>query len=391
MFHILSPLRGVLKSSATSVRIDNTVFRLHYRVTVTGLVAASLLITARQYFGEPINCLEKEGIPPTVLDTYCWLHGTYSSEAAWRKAVGREVAYPGVDRGDRRGFEGEGQTPSSRTYHGYYQWVWAVLALQALFFYLPHYLWKSLEGGLTRNLTLDLGKAILKEEEKAEQLHLLTEYLHRAKRMGLHRRLPTGYLICELLNCLNVVLQAVAIDQVLGGRFLGYGLAVLQNSMSSTLSSSPSSWPMAYDPMLRVFPRVSKCEYFQFGSSGEVESLDTICLLPVNIFNEKVFLLLWYWLLMLAVLSVASLLYTLITAIILPAFRIALHRLTTYRGEGEKTVVDGQFCSTGFGIGDTFVLALLEKNLNPLHYHDLLICLEEEKECTAELCKEKVV
>lgn len=148
---------------------------------------------------------------------------------------------------------------------------------------------------------------------------------------------------------------------------------------------------MAYDPMLRVFPRVSKCEYFQFGSSGEVESLDTICLLPVNIFNEKVFLLLWYWLLMLAVLSVASLLYTLITAIILPAFKIALHRLTTYRGEDEKKVVDGQFCSTGFGIGDTFVLALLEKNLNPLHYHDLLICLEEEKECTAELCKEKVV
>src|SRR5699024_8273731 len=126
----------------------------------------SLLITARQYFGEPINCLEKVGIPQPVLDTYCWLHATYSNEAAWRKVVGREVAYPGVDKdAQKRGYNDQpwsAASSSTRTYHSYYQWVWAVLFLQALFFYLPHYLWKRLEGGLTRNLTMDLGRPLLK-------------------------------------------------------------------------------------------------------------------------------------------------------------------------------------------------------------------------------------
>jgi hypothetical protein len=45
--------------------IDNNVFRLHYKVTVVLLVVASLLVTSRQYIGDPIDCLVEE-IPPDV-------------------------------------------------------------------------------------------------------------------------------------------------------------------------------------------------------------------------------------------------------------------------------------------------------------------------------------
>ena len=45
--------------------IDNNVFRLHYKVTVIILVVASLLVTSRQYIGDPIDCLVEE-IPPDV-------------------------------------------------------------------------------------------------------------------------------------------------------------------------------------------------------------------------------------------------------------------------------------------------------------------------------------
>ncbi len=36
------------------------------------------------------------------------------------------------------------------------------------------------------------------------------------------------------------------------------------------------------DPMATVFPRVTKCTYLKYGSSGTVQRHDAICLLPVN-------------------------------------------------------------------------------------------------------------
>lgn len=42
------------------------------------------------------------------------------------------------------------------------------------------------------------------------------------------------------------------------------------------------------DPMVRVFPRVAKCHFHKFGSSGNVETHDAVCVLPLNIINEKV-------------------------------------------------------------------------------------------------------
>ena len=40
-----------------AVCIDNNVFRLHYKVTVMILIIASVLVTSRQYIGDPIDCM----------------------------------------------------------------------------------------------------------------------------------------------------------------------------------------------------------------------------------------------------------------------------------------------------------------------------------------------
>ena len=39
------------------VQIDGWVFRLHYWVTSTGILAASAVAFAKQYFGDPIECI----------------------------------------------------------------------------------------------------------------------------------------------------------------------------------------------------------------------------------------------------------------------------------------------------------------------------------------------
>ena len=59
------------------VWIDNQVFRLHYKITTGLFFIASLLVTSRQYVGDPIDCMVDE-IPSDMMDTYCWIHSTFS-------------------------------------------------------------------------------------------------------------------------------------------------------------------------------------------------------------------------------------------------------------------------------------------------------------------------
>lgn len=41
-------------------------------------------------------------------------------------------------------------------YYPYYQWVGFVLFLQAVTFYLPHYMWKITENGLMKSLSMSM-------------------------------------------------------------------------------------------------------------------------------------------------------------------------------------------------------------------------------------------
>ena len=58
-------------------QIDDVIFRLHSKVTVGILVTFSLLVTGTQYIGDPIDCIV-EDVPGSVMDTYCWIHSTFT-------------------------------------------------------------------------------------------------------------------------------------------------------------------------------------------------------------------------------------------------------------------------------------------------------------------------
>ena len=86
MMDIASYIKSMVKTDPFT--IDNFVFRLHYRITVGLLLAASIIGVAKQYFGDPINCQTSSGIESKVLDDYCWIHSTFHIRTEYQGYVG---------------------------------------------------------------------------------------------------------------------------------------------------------------------------------------------------------------------------------------------------------------------------------------------------------------
>jgi innexin len=87
-------------------------------------IAFSLIVTTRQYVGNPIDCVHTKDIPEDVLNTYCWIHSTYALKSMFLKKTGKEVPYPGVGNS-------EGKTEDRKVYK-YYQWVCFCLFFQVI-------------------------------------------------------------------------------------------------------------------------------------------------------------------------------------------------------------------------------------------------------------------
>lgn len=122
------------------------------------------------------------------------------------------------------------------------------------------------------------------------------------------------------------------IDKFLGGTFWTYGLDVMRISQMDP--------DLRDDPMIKIFPRVTKCTFHKYGASGTIQKLDALCVLALNILNEKIYIFLWFWFLLLAVISIAAVLYT-FTLWILPTSREAVlkKRFKFSTKTGAKTLV----------------------------------------------------
>ena len=98
-------------------------------------------------------------------------------------------------------------------------------------------------------------------------------------------------------------------DLFLGGQFLNLGRIVFDFSeLRAALNT--------------VFPLVVSCSMQVFGPSGTHIKTSSICALPINILNEKAYLLLWFWFLLLTVISLLQLLRQ--AALLVPSFRLLL-------------------------------------------------------------------
>ncbi|XP_017462868.1 PREDICTED: innexin inx2-like, partial [Rhagoletis zephyria] len=280
------------------ITIDDFTFRLHYRFTFSFLLIGSILLTGEQFFGKPIQCIPGKDVPKPVIESFCWIEGTFTLPKGLMKIIGFEIAAPGIEQ--YKEFVEEAKMEKDEVIsHSYYQWVGMVLFLQALCFYVPHMLWKLWEKGRVQGIINDLNKIILKAEKKDADQKKLVAYL--ADNKGKNNAYAFRYFLCELLNLLNIILQMVFVNAFLGGEFASYGMDVWK-----FLDKDPA---VRVDPMSKVFPKMTKCTFRKFGPSGDVQKYDHLCMLPLNILNEKLFIVFWFWFYVVLFFSFASVLY----------------------------------------------------------------------------------
>lgn len=354
MFDVFGSVKGLLKLD--TVCIDNNVFRLHYKATVIVLIAFSLLVTSRQYIGDPIDCIVDE-IPYNVMDTYCWIYSTFTIPNRLAGRVGKDVAQAGVGSYD--------SDEDEIKYHKYYQWVCFVLFFQAILFYVPRYLWKTWEGGRIKMLVLDLNCPVVGEDCKEDRKKLLVDYFYA--NLNTQNFYAFRFFICEVLNFINVVGQIFFMDFFLDGEFSTYGSEVVNFT-----EMEPED---RVDPMARVFPKMTKCSFHKYGPSGTVQKFDGLCVLPLNIVNEKIYVFLWFWFMILSILSGISLLYRM-AVVAGPRVRLYLLRARSRLAPQQQV----EEVASKLQIGDWFVLYQLGKNIDPLIYNELMADLAKKFE-----------
>lgn len=328
--------------------IDSAVFRAHYRITAAILFACCIIVTANNLIGDPINCLSDGAVQPHVINTFCWITYTFTLPQNLDKAVGSQVAHPGLGN----------EYESERTYHSYYQWVPFMLFFQGLLFYMPHWMWKQWEEGKIRMVSEGMrGASLESKQERQAKTERLVQYI--VETLHLHNSYAAGYFFCEFLNFVNVIGNIFFVDTFLGGAFLTYGTNVVKFSNMNQEQRT--------DPMIAVFPRLTKCTFHKFGASGTIQKLDALCVLALNILNEKIYIFLWFWFIILAVITALSLIYSM-ALVLLPSTRETI--LKKRFKFGTPTMVSALIRKTQ--VGDFLLLHLLGQNMSAITFTEVL-------------------
>jgi hypothetical protein len=294
---------------------DDISDRLSSRYTVVILVVFAIVVSASQYVGTPIVCwvpVHFTGSHTKYTNSYCWVRNTYY--LPYQEHIPKE-------------HEDKQTIP-------YYQWVPFILLSQAILFYLPSIIWHGLnqKAGVDADNILAAANTFNrtdKVESRGDTLKLIVNQMDRflgskgyknmeksqygwqgrfkkamnilccnmcGRRFGSY--LTSLYLFSKLAYIANVVGQLYLLNLILATEYNLYGFEVLRWLMTS----NHAQW--MHSPYT-AFPRVTMCD-FKVRRLGNIHRYTVQCTLPINLYNEKIYMFLWFWMVFVACFTVYS-------------------------------------------------------------------------------------
>lgn len=292
---------------------DDWIDPISHVYSVLLLIACATIVSTAQLVGDTISCWCPAEFKESYRDytnRYCWIKDTYYIPMQ---------EYVPTDVYERHKAE-----------ITYYQWVPLIFLFQALLFKAPHWFWATLHGraGLNVDHLCSLAAEAdmnSKKEERVKKLELLTSLLQKwclmrsillqlrtnadiniktkmSKFLGFIRSIKGGpyltglYLSMKLLYLINAISQFFLLNRFMSMDYNMYGFEYIKRLHRD-------------EPLFEKtrFPRVTLCD-FEIRQMTNIQRYTVQCVLPINNFNEKIFLVLWFWFFLVAFLAGYSLL-----------------------------------------------------------------------------------
>ncbi|KAE9415961.1 hypothetical protein Angca_005388, partial [Angiostrongylus cantonensis] len=281
---------------------------IHSFVTCNLLVGLAVLVSWKQFGGKPIECMVPTDFTNAWVqyaENYCWSHDTYFLPFS------TPAARP------------SGGTERSSAQISYYQWIPFFLLFEAACFRLPCFIWKyfASQSGMRVGEILRLATdehntvpEIRKENIKALCIHLQGA-LRFQKRLKMKNLSPHKvlrclnvkystyyvtfiYIIAKLAFLVNVGLQTKLLNQCLLPRYFSnqFGFEAWQSLWNGNETWKDNG----------LFPRVTLCD-FEVREMGNIQTHTVQCVLLINVFTEKIFIVLWAWYVFLGTLTACNL------------------------------------------------------------------------------------
>ncbi|XP_075244738.1 innexin unc-9-like [Convolutriloba macropyga] len=350
--------------------------RLNHRYSSVLLLVLAILVSTKQYVGDPINCwtpahFSREWVEYT--NNICWISNTYYLPFEESVKSGKKVEHTIPIR--------------------YYQWVPILLAMQGVCFYLPRTIWR----GICISTGLDIDKivntastfeSVLNPDLWTKTVKYLAKHFDRyfdsQRDVGLgffgHLRVTLSrifcvvskrygnylcllYLFIKVLYIINIFGQLFFLGEWLGAGYHSYGLEVLADIYHRRDWTDKSR-----------FARITLCD-FKIRTIGNVQSFTVQCVLSINLFNEKIYLFIWFWLVFVGIATLINFLEWVVRTICfndrLGYIKKHLKYMDRYNTAEDKKLCK-RFVNLYLRPDGVFMIRLLSKNTNSIIVSELV-------------------